>query len=241
MILCDVKDNKRCVVLSILLVCLVSVLCSCGSMSEEEKLQKMAAEDPLITSSRETSAHMKESIEKAKQYIPDTSESDESDPESRVRDEVNEEKETGEDIQPDVDSEPDTSQQAEAAPVDIPRSEDITSDDVRIRTSGSDSGSSDSDPSVVITSTDTNIDTNQEAAAPSNSEPIVATIANSNGKTVSLPPSTEVWKSKTGKKFHKQNNCGNMDSSAATLMTVEEAVRKHGLEACDKCYPPDEY
>lgn len=31
----------------------------------------MAAEDPLITSSRETSAHMKESIEKAKQYIPD--------------------------------------------------------------------------------------------------------------------------------------------------------------------------
>lgn len=71
MISCDDKENKRRAVLSILLVCLVSVLCSCGSMSEEEKLQKMAAEDPLITSSRETSAHMKESIEKAKQYIPD--------------------------------------------------------------------------------------------------------------------------------------------------------------------------
>ena len=210
-------------------------------MSEEEKLQKMAAEDPLITSSRETSAHLKESIEKAKQYTPDVSESAESDTGSRVREEVTEERDFDEDIQPDVDSEPDTSQQAEAAPVDIPRSEDITSDDVRIGTSGSDSGSSDSQPSVVITSTDTNIDTNQEAAAPSNSEPIVATIANSNGKTVSLPPGTEVWKSKTGEKFHKQNNCGNMDSSAATLMTVEEAVRKHGLEACDKCYPPDEY
>ena len=158
MILCDVKDNKRCVVLSILLVCLVSVLCSCGSMSEEEKLQKMTAEDPLITSSRETSAHMKESIEKAKQYIPDTSESDESDPESRVRDEVNEEKETGEDILPAIDSEPDTSHKAEDASFDIPRNEDVESNDVRISASGSDSGSSDSQPSVVITSTDTNIE-----------------------------------------------------------------------------------
>lgn len=241
MISCDDKENKRRAVLSILLVCLVSVLCSCGSMSEEEKLQKMAAEDPLITSSRETSAHMKESIEKAKQYIPDASESDESDTESRVREEVAEERGPDEDIQSTIDSELDTSHQVEDTHIDTPRSEDVVSNDVRISTSGSDSGSSATQPSAVITSTDTNVDTNQEEAAPGDSESIVATIANSNGKTISLPPGTKVWQSKTGEKFHIQNNCGNMDSSVAKEITVEEAVKTLGLEACDKCYPPDEY
>ncbi|MCR5685703.1 MAG: hypothetical protein K6G81_09860 [Lachnospiraceae bacterium] len=50
-----------------------------------------------------------------------------------------------------------------------------------------------------------------------------------------LEPGTMVWISKTGEKFYNKNNCGNMDSSAATRMTVEE-VRSLDKEACAKCY-----
>ena len=44
-----------------------------------------------------------------------------------------------------------------------------------------------------------------------------------------------VWKTKSGKKYHSINNCGNTDSSKATQITKEHAKAK-GLEPCSKCW-----
>lgn len=44
-----------------------------------------------------------------------------------------------------------------------------------------------------------------------------------------------VWLSATGKKYHRINNCGNMDPNRATPVTVEEAIRL-GKQACKNCF-----
>lgn len=61
----------------------------------------------------------------------------------------------------------------------------------------------------------------------------------SSGAIVAAPSSEsssiKVWKTATGKKYHKTNNCGNTNSSNATLITITEA-QNLGLTSCSKCY-----
>ena len=44
-----------------------------------------------------------------------------------------------------------------------------------------------------------------------------------------------VWKTKSGKKYHSINNCGNTDSSGATQITKTQAEAL-GLSPCSKCW-----
>ena len=46
---------------------------------------------------------------------------------------------------------------------------------------------------------------------------------------------SRVWKTATGKKYHRTNNCGNTNSSNAILITLQEA-KNLGLTPCQKCY-----
>ncbi len=66
--------------------------------------------------------------------------------------------------------------------------------------------------------------------------PATVTANKESGGTIDLPIGTIVWKSATGSKFHKVNDCGNMNPNKATAMTVEEAVNTYHLTACKKCY-----
>lgn len=45
-----------------------------------------------------------------------------------------------------------------------------------------------------------------------------------------------VWISATGSKYHNKNNCGTMNPSKASKVTLEEA-RRRGLDPCQKCFP----
>ncbi|MCR5685706.1 MAG: hypothetical protein K6G81_09875 [Lachnospiraceae bacterium] len=67
-------------------------------------------------------------------------------------------------------------------------------------------------------------------------EPVVAPVANNPGKTITLTPESEVWKTATGKKFHNKQKCGNTNPDKAEKITVKEAVEQYQLEACDTCY-----
>lgn len=58
--------------------------------------------------------------------------------------------------------------------------------------------------------------------------------------TVKATPSSEqssvkVWKTATGKKYHKTNNCGNTNYNNVTLITITQA-ESLGLTPCSKCY-----
>lgn len=46
---------------------------------------------------------------------------------------------------------------------------------------------------------------------------------------------TMVWKSATGSKYHSKNNCGNMNPSKASQITLEQAEAQ-GLGRCSKCW-----
>ena len=48
-------------------------------------------------------------------------------------------------------------------------------------------------------------------------------------------PDVMVWKTKSGKKYHSINNCGNTDSSKATQITKAQAEAA-GLGPCSKCW-----
>lgn len=52
---------------------------------------------------------------------------------------------------------------------------------------------------------------------------------------VPLPIGTLVWLSSTGEKYHRINNCGNMNPSTARQVTLEEAVSQ-GYGQCKNCY-----
>lgn len=52
---------------------------------------------------------------------------------------------------------------------------------------------------------------------------------------VPLPIGTLVWLSRTGEKYHRINNCGNMNPSTARQVTLEEAVSQ-GYGQCKNCY-----
>lgn len=45
----------------------------------------------------------------------------------------------------------------------------------------------------------------------------------------------EVWISATGKKYHKKNNCGNMNPSKARLID-ESYAQENGYKKCETCY-----
>lgn len=55
------------------------------------------------------------------------------------------------------------------------------------------------------------------------------------GGTIELPAGTAVWIPATGRRFHRQNDCGNMNPSTAKSITVEEA-KQRGYTACHTCY-----
>lgn len=56
------------------------------------------------------------------------------------------------------------------------------------------------------------------------------------GSFVNTTPSGQmVWISETGSKYHRKNNCGRMNPSRATQMTLSEA-QSRGYSACKKCY-----
>ncbi len=58
---------------------------------------------------------------------------------------------------------------------------------------------------------------------------------NTQNTSSSIAQSSTVWISATGKKYHKINNCGNMNPSKARSMSLEQATQ-HGYDACSKCY-----
>ena len=47
---------------------------------------------------------------------------------------------------------------------------------------------------------------------------------------------TYVWLSATGSKYHSKNNCGNMNPSKATKVSLEAAKQRY--EPCKNCKPP---
>lgn len=49
------------------------------------------------------------------------------------------------------------------------------------------------------------------------------------------PQPSYVWLPATGKMYHKIPNCGRMDPTRATRVTLEEAIRR-GYPPCDKCF-----
>lgn len=57
------------------------------------------------------------------------------------------------------------------------------------------------------------------------------------GTTVApaTPKGEMVWKTATGSKYHRRNNCGNTNPSKATQITISEA-QSFGLSPCKKCF-----
>ncbi|MCI8951251.1 MAG: hypothetical protein HFG49_14640 [Lachnospiraceae bacterium] len=49
------------------------------------------------------------------------------------------------------------------------------------------------------------------------------------------PQTNTVWISATEKKYHRINNCGNMNPNRARSMPLEQAIQE-GYGACSKCY-----
>lgn len=62
----------------------------------------------------------------------------------------------------------------------------------------------------------------------------VVTSAKSSEK-VAVATGNQVWVTKSGKKYHSTNNCGNTDSAKAKLMDEADAIAK-GLGKCSKCW-----
>ncbi len=121
-------------------------------------------------------------------------------------------------------------------------------------TSGSSSSSSSSSDTSSSSATDTssssssttNSSSSSDGSTSSNgsssndstivsSNTVIATIGNSGGRTIELNSDTNVWKTETGTRFHKTNDCGNINSETATQITAKDAVAQR-LEACEKCY-----
>ncbi len=104
--------------------------------------------------------------------------------------------------------------------------------------STTDTTSSSSSTTSSSSSSDSNTTVNGSSSNDStivSSNTVTATIGNSGGKTIELNSDTTVWKTETGGRFHKTNDCGNMNSQTATQITAKDAVSQ-GLEACEKCY-----
>ena len=101
--------------------------------------------------------------------------------------------------------------------------------DTTSSSSSTTSSSSSSDSSTTVNGSSSNDSTIVS------SNTVTATIGNSGGKTIELNSDTTVWKTETGGRFHKTNDCGNMNSQTATQITAKDAVSQ-GLEACEKCY-----
>ncbi|MGG7098568.1 hypothetical protein [Clostridium sardiniense] len=58
---------------------------------------------------------------------------------------------------------------------------------------------------------------------------------NKENNSVTKPVGAMVWKTATGKKYHRTNNCGNTNSSKASQISQSDAEAK-GLGPCSKCY-----
>lgn len=58
---------------------------------------------------------------------------------------------------------------------------------------------------------------------------------NNNSVVSETPVGEMVWLSATGTKYHRINNCGNMNPNKARQVT-RESVISQGFEACKKCY-----
>ena len=58
---------------------------------------------------------------------------------------------------------------------------------------------------------------------------------NNNSVVSEIPVGEMVWLSATGTKYHRINNCGNMNPNRARQVTRESAISQ-GFEACKKCY-----
>lgn len=69
---------------------------------------------------------------------------------------------------------------------------------------------------------------------PSNKKPSNGS-GNKNNNSVTKPVGAMVWKTATGKKYHRTNNCGNTNSSNASQISQSDAEAK-GLGPCSKCY-----
>lgn len=83
-------------------------------------------------------------------------------------------------------------------------------------------GDSHEDPSVVA------YDDNYESAVTS---PVTETYSNDGPRE----NSAMVWISETGSKYHRRNNCGNMNPDKSTQITREEAEGR-GYSPCGRCY-----
>ena len=104
--------------------------------------------------------------------------------------------------------------------------------------SSTDTSSSSSSTTNSSSSSDTSTSGNSSSASDStivSSNTVTAAVGGSNGRTIELSSDTNVWKTETGTRFHKTNDCGNMNSQTATQITAKDAVSQ-GLEACEKCY-----
>ena len=62
----------------IMLALCTLLLSSCGSSEGASAASKDIIDDPLIAESRETRAHLRETIERAQQYLPDKGEDEQS-------------------------------------------------------------------------------------------------------------------------------------------------------------------
>lgn len=69
---------------------------------------------------------------------------------------------------------------------------------------------------------------------PSNKKPSNGS-GNKNNNSVTKPVGDMVWKTATGKKYHRTNNCGNTNLSNASQISQSDAEAK-GLGPCSKCY-----
>lgn len=67
---------------------------------------------------------------------------------------------------------------------------------------------------------------NDEKAAETKSSSISSSSSTSSG--------TKVWISKTGSRYHRINNCGNMNPDKAKRISLEDAKKKYA--PCKKCY-----
>ncbi|MDU1279916.1 MAG: hypothetical protein E6342_14835 [Clostridium sp.] len=75
-----------------------------------------------------------------------------------------------------------------------------------------------------------------ERAAQNQQSSISYEVSGNNNSVVSETPIGEmVWLSATGAKYHRINNCGNMNPNKARQVTRDSAISS-GFEACKKCY-----
>ena len=118
-----------------------------------------------------------------------------------------------------------------------------SSTDTSVSSSSSSSSTDTSSSSSSTTGSSSSSDSSTVSSAGSSSSDstivssntVTATIGGSGGKTIELASDTNVWKTETGGRFHKTNDCGNINSETATQITAKDAVAQ-GLEACEKCY-----